>query len=40
MPTSVYAKVTGVEMPADGTDINLRIEDYGIRNSLEISQLR
>ena len=40
MPTSVYAKVTGVEMPADGTDINLRIEDYGVRNSLEISTLR
>ena len=37
---SVYARVTGVEMPGEGTDINLRIEDYGVRNSLEIGALR
>jgi flagellar basal-body rod modification protein FlgD len=36
----VYARVTGVEMPGDGTDINLRVEDYGIRNSLEVGALR
>ena len=36
----VYARVTGVEMPSGGSDINLRIEDYGIRNSLEIGALR
>ena len=36
----VYARVTGVEVPSDGTEFNLNIEDYGLRNSLEISALR
>lgn len=37
---SVYARVTGVEMPADSDEINLRVEDYGLMNSLEITALR
>lgn len=37
---SVYARVTGVEMPAGSDEINLRVEDYGLMNSLEITALR
>lgn len=36
----VYARVIGVEVPSEGTDFTLNIEDYGLRNSLEISALR
>ena len=36
----VYARVIGVEVPPEGTDFTLNIEDYGLRNSLEISALR
>ncbi|NVO22103.1 flagellar biosynthesis protein FlgJ [Donghicola sp. C2-DW-16] len=40
MGASVYARVTGVQMPTDGGDMTLNIEDYGQRNYLEISALR
>lgn len=36
----VFARVVGVDMPAEGTDINLRVEDYGMQNSLEITAIR
>jgi flagellar basal-body rod modification protein FlgD len=37
---SVYARVMGVQMPTDGNDMTLNVEDYGERNYLEISALR
>lgn len=37
---SVYAEVTGVELPETGDVFDLTVQDYGIRNSLEISALR
>ncbi|MCT4579082.1 flagellar hook capping FlgD N-terminal domain-containing protein [Donghicola sp.] len=37
---SVYARVMGVQMPTDGSDMTLNVEDYGERNYLEISALR
>jgi flagellar basal-body rod modification protein FlgD len=38
---SVYAKVTGVTVPEAGaTDFTLQVEDYGVKNSMEISALR
>ncbi|SPF80113.1 flagellar hook assembly protein FlgD [Pseudoprimorskyibacter insulae] len=37
----VYARVTGVRVPAAGeTDFNVQVEDYGLKNSMEISSLR
>ncbi len=37
---SVYARVMGVQMPTNGGDMTLNVEDYGERNYLEISALR
>lgn len=37
---SVYARVTGVEMPPGTDDITVRAEDYGLLSSLEITALR
>lgn len=36
----VYARVVGVQMPEAGQDMTLRVEDYGLRSSLEISAIR
>lgn len=36
----LYAKVIGVQMPTDGGDMTLNVQDYGERNYLEISALR
>ncbi|MFD0857526.1 flagellar hook assembly protein FlgD [Roseovarius aquimarinus] len=36
----VYARVVGVDMPEGGQDLTLRIEDYGLRSSLEITSIR
>lgn len=36
----VYARVLGVDMPQNSTDLTLRLQDYGQRSSLEISALR
>ncbi|WP_284266601.1 flagellar hook assembly protein FlgD [Roseicyclus amphidinii] len=37
---SVYARITGVQLPESGTDLMLDIEDYGLRSSLEIDAMR
>lgn len=38
---SVYARVIGVELPqSGGDDLTLRIEDHGLRSSLEITSIR
>ena len=37
---SVYARVTGVDMPAGSDQTTLRVEDYGALNSLEVTSLR
>ena len=37
---SVYARVTGVELPREGGQIALRLEDYGLQNSVDITALR
>ncbi|WP_417727023.1 flagellar hook assembly protein FlgD [Roseovarius sp.] len=36
----VYARVVGVQMPETGQDMTLRVEDYGLRSSLEINAIR
>lgn len=36
----VYARVVGVQMPESGQDMTLRVEDYGLRSSLEITDIR
>ncbi|MGX0974941.1 flagellar basal-body rod modification protein FlgD [Roseovarius sp. MBR-51] len=36
----VYARVVGVQMPESGQDMTLRVEDYGLRSSLEINSIR
>jgi flagellar basal-body rod modification protein FlgD len=36
----VYARVVGVQMPEGGQDMTLRVEDYGLRSSLEITDIR
>ena len=36
----VYARVVGVQMPQDGSDLTLRVEDYGLQSSLEITSMR
>lgn len=36
----VYARVVGVQMPESGEDMTLRVEDYGLRSSLEITDIR
>ena len=37
---SVYARVTGVDIPGDGTPFNLQVEDFGVLSSLEITSVR
>jgi flagellar basal-body rod modification protein FlgD len=37
---SVYARVVGVQLPQDGENLTLDIEDYGLRSSLEITSIR
>jgi flagellar basal-body rod modification protein FlgD len=32
--------VVGVQMPEGGQDMTLRVEDYGLRSSLEITDIR
>lgn len=39
-PTSVFARITGVEMPAGTEDLTLDVEGYGQLSSLEINALR
>ena len=39
-PTSVFARITGVEMPAGTDELTLDVEGYGQLNSLEINALR
>ena len=36
----VYAKVIGVDMPQDTSEMTLRVEDYGLRSSLEVTSIR
>ena len=36
----VYARVIGVQLPQDSDDLTLDVEDYGLRNSLEITSIR
>lgn len=36
----VYAKVIGVDMPKDTSEMTLRVEDYGLRSSLEVTSIR
>lgn len=36
----VYARVVGVQLPQDGDDLTLDVEDYGLRSSLEITSIR
>lgn len=37
---SVYARVVGVQLPQDGENLTLDVEDYGLRSSLEITSIR
>jgi len=37
---SVYARVTGVELGQEAGSLSLRVEDYGLRDSREITALR
>ena len=37
---SVYARITGVDMPPGTDQTTLRVEDYGVLNSLEVTSLR
>lgn len=39
-PTSVFARITGVEMPAGTDELTLDVEGYGQLSSLEINALR
>lgn len=36
----VYARVVGVQLPQDGENLTLDVEDYGLRSSLEITSIR
>lgn len=36
----VYARVVGVQMPQAGSDLTLRVEDYGLQSSLEVTSIR
>ncbi len=38
--TFVYARVIGVDMPQNTSEMTLRVEDYGMRSSLEVTSIR
>lgn len=41
LPTvSVFARVSGVQMPANSQEMNLELEDYGVLSSLEVTSIR